>query len=122
AIRGAGESGRQVPEDLSVTGWGDLPLGAWMHPSLTTVRIDHHRHGVELLEELLRVMRGDDPSMDRPSITEGLWREATGPGPGGARGGAGRPGPGPRPDALMPPARALRAAPHRDGARDDTLY
>src|SRR5699024_5812860 len=85
AIRGAGESGRQVPEDLSVTGWGDLPLGAWMHPSLTTVRIDHHRHGVELLEELLRVMRGDDPSMDRPSITEVLWRESTGPAPDRAR-------------------------------------
>src|SRR5699024_2106070 len=85
AIRGAGESGRQVPEDLSVTGWGDLPLGAWSHASLTTVRIDHHRHGVELLEELLRVMRGDDPSMDRPSITEVLWRESTGPAPDRAR-------------------------------------
>jgi len=85
AIRGAGESGRQVPEDLSVSGWGDLPLGSWMHPSLTTVRIDHHRHGVELLEELLRVMRGDDPSMDHPSITEVVWRESTGPSPDSAR-------------------------------------
>src|SRR5699024_12586420 len=41
---------------------------------------------------------------------------------GGALAGVDRPGAGPRPEALMPPARALRAAPHRDGARDDTLY
>src|SRR5699024_6407218 len=85
AIRGAGESGRQVPEDLSVTGWGDLPLGAWMQPTLTTVRSDHHRRGGELREGRPRVMRGDDPSMDRPSITEVLWRESSGPAPDRAR-------------------------------------
>lgn len=79
AIRGADERGWRVPEDLSVSGWDDLPLSAWMRPSLTTVRIDHRRHGVELLEELLRVMRGDAPSMDQPSITEVVWRESTGP-------------------------------------------
>ena len=81
AIRGATERGWRVPEDLSVTGWEDLPLGAWMSPSLTTVSIDHHRLGAELLEELLRVMRGDTPAMDRPSITKVIWRESTGPAP-----------------------------------------
>ena len=81
AIRGAAERGWRVPEELSVTGWDDLPLGSWMRPSLTTVRIDHRRHGVELLEELLRVMRGEGPSMDQPSITEVVWRESTGPAP-----------------------------------------
>ena len=79
AIRGAVERGWRVPEDLSVTGWDDLPLGAWMTPSLTTVSIDHHRLGAELLEELLRVMRGEDPALDRPTITEVVWRESTGP-------------------------------------------
>ena len=81
AIRGAAARGWRVPEDLSVTGWDDLPLASWMRPSLTTVRIDHHRHGVELLEELLRVMRGEAPAMDQPSITEVVWRESTGPAP-----------------------------------------
>lgn len=81
ALRGAAERGWRTPEDLSVSGWGDLPLGAWMRPTLTTVRIDHRRHGVELLEELLRVMRGDEPTMDQPSITEVVWRESTGPAP-----------------------------------------
>ena len=50
-----------------------------MTPSLTTVSIDHHRLGAELLEELLRVMRGEDPALDRPTITEVVWRESTGP-------------------------------------------
>lgn len=77
-IRAAAERGWQVPQDLSVTGWDDLPLGAWMSPSLTTVSIDKHRLGAELLEELLRVMRGKDPAMNRPSITEVVWRESTG--------------------------------------------
>lgn len=81
AIRGAGERGWRVPEDLSVTGWDDLPLASWMKPALTTVHIDHRRHGAELIEELLRVMRGDDPAMDQPSITEVVWRESTGPVP-----------------------------------------
>lgn len=81
AVRGAAERGWRVPEDLSVTGWDDLPLGEWMPPSLTTVSIDHHRLGAELLEELLRVMRGDAPAMNRPSITKVIWRESTGPAP-----------------------------------------
>lgn len=81
AVRGAAERGWRVPEDLSVTGWDDLPLGEWMTPSLTTVSIDNHRLGTELLEELLRVMRGDAPAMNRPSITKVIWRESTGPAP-----------------------------------------
>lgn len=76
-IRGAAERGWSVPEDLSVTGWDDMALGAWMSPSLTTVAIDHHRLGTELLEELLRVMRGEAPCLNRPSITKILWREST---------------------------------------------
>lgn len=81
AVRGAAERGWRAPEDLSVTGWDDLSLGEWMTPSLTTVSIDHHRLGAELLEELLRVMRGDAPAMNRPSITKVIWRESTGPAP-----------------------------------------
>jgi len=81
AIRGAGERGWSIPEHLSVTGWGDLPLASWMRPSLTTVHLDHHRHGAELLEELLRVMRGDSPAMDQPAITKIAWRESVGPAP-----------------------------------------
>lgn len=81
AVRGAVERGWRVPEDLSVTGWDTQPLSAAMIPSLTSVAIDHHRLGAELLQELLRVRGGGTPAMDRPSITQILWRESTGPAP-----------------------------------------
>src|SRR5699024_1463547 len=81
ASRGPRESGGQVAEVLGGPGWGDVRLGAWVHPALPSERIDEHRRGVELVEELLRVMRGGDHAMDRPSITEVLRRESTGPAP-----------------------------------------
>lgn len=87
AVRGAVERGWRVPEDLSVTGWDTQPLSAAMIPSLTSVAIDHSRLGAELLQELLRVMGGQAPAMDRPTITSILWRESTGPAPERARRG-----------------------------------
>ncbi|WP_114855740.1 LacI family DNA-binding transcriptional regulator [Brachybacterium sp. YJGR34] len=80
-IRGAAERGWRVPEHLSVTGWEDLPLGAWMTPSLTTVATDHHRLGADLLRELLRIMHGEGPALDGAAITRTIWRESTGPAP-----------------------------------------
>lgn len=79
AVRGAAERGWSVPGDLSVTGWDTQPLSAAMLPALTSVAIDHRRLGADLLTELLRVMGGDAPEMDRPSITQIVWRESTGP-------------------------------------------
>lgn len=37
-MRAARELGLQVPHDLSVVGYDDLPITEWMHPPLTTVR------------------------------------------------------------------------------------
>lgn len=42
----------RVPEDISVTGFDDVPLASWTHPKLTTVRQDIHeitRAGAQLL-------------------------------------------------------------------------
>lgn len=85
AVRGAVERGWRVPEDLSVTGWDTHPLSAAMIPSLTSVAVDHRRQGAELLVELLGILSGGDPVMDRPAITAILWRESTGPAPQRAR-------------------------------------
>jgi DNA-binding LacI/PurR family transcriptional regulator len=38
-LHGAASSGLRVPDDLSVTGFDDLPLSVFMVPSLTTVRM-----------------------------------------------------------------------------------
>ena len=31
-------TGFNVPDDLSIVGYDDLPMAAWTHPALTTVR------------------------------------------------------------------------------------
>lgn len=85
AVRGAAERGWRVPQDLSVTGWDTQPLSAAMIPSLTSVAIDHHRLDADLLQELLQVMGGSAPAMDRPSITRIIWRESTGAAPARAQ-------------------------------------
>jgi LacI family transcriptional regulator len=40
-IKGARARGWRVPEDISVTGWDNNPLGALLTPTLTTVDVDH---------------------------------------------------------------------------------
>ena len=58
AIRAIAESGRSVPGDVSVTGYDDIPLASYSHPSLTTVRQDLGRGAEFLVEALLAVIRG----------------------------------------------------------------
>lgn len=40
----------RCPEDVSVTGFNDMPLADRLSPSLTTVRVEHFRAGVEAAE------------------------------------------------------------------------
>lgn len=52
------ESGRSIPGDISIVGFDDLALSAYTQPPLTTVRQDFHRIGRELLQLVLRQIRG----------------------------------------------------------------
>ncbi|MFD3522376.1 LacI family DNA-binding transcriptional regulator [Streptomyces sp. NPDC058653] len=58
--------GVQVPEDLSVVGYDDIPLAQWSSPALTTV----HQPLLEMAEEaaqmLLRLRRGYQSGGPRP--------------------------------------------------------
>jgi DNA-binding LacI/PurR family transcriptional regulator len=54
-LRAFAEAGRQVPADVSVVGFDDIPEAPFMIPPLTTVRQDFGalgRHSVDLLREL----------------------------------------------------------------------
>jgi DNA-binding LacI/PurR family transcriptional regulator len=81
AIRGAVERGWRVPEQLSVTGWDDNPLGAVMVPSLTTVTVDHERLGRRAIRRLLAVLQGEPEPEEHDLITSVVWRESTGDAP-----------------------------------------
>jgi LacI family transcriptional regulator len=59
AIRAATERGLRVPEDVSVTGFDDIQLAAYLHPSLTTIRQAKVGLGTEAARSLLRHVDGE---------------------------------------------------------------
>lgn len=53
------KSGFRVPADVSVVGYDDLPSASYFSPSLTTVRQDSLVAARALVENLLRMIRGE---------------------------------------------------------------
>jgi DNA-binding LacI/PurR family transcriptional regulator len=78
ALDAAAERGIAVPDQLSITGYDDIPEAALVSPALTTVRQPHERKGAEAIRLLLEP---DSPSaVELP--TELIVRASTGPSPG----------------------------------------
>jgi len=65
AIRALRESGRRVPEDVSVVGFDDIQSAAFQNPGLTTVRQPLRRMGSLAAETVLRSI--SSPAADRVS-------------------------------------------------------
>jgi LacI family transcriptional regulator len=62
----ARQSGRQVPDDVSVVGFDDLNFASWTAPALTTVRQPLHEMGATGARALLRLIAGEP--LDSTSI------------------------------------------------------
>ncbi|NQD89524.1 LacI family DNA-binding transcriptional regulator [Paenarthrobacter sp. CM16] len=81
AIYAALERGWRVPEDLSVSGWDNSPVGEWLPPTLTSVKIDYEELGRRSMAKLLANMRGEaEPTYSNP-VASVVWRKSTGPAP-----------------------------------------
>jgi DNA-binding LacI/PurR family transcriptional regulator len=66
-IRACRRRGIRVPEDLSVTGFGDVPLSRYVSPELTTVRLPADAVGERAIAVLLaRIAASDDRSNGDP--------------------------------------------------------
>lgn len=64
-MRALHEAGRQVPDDVSVVGFDDLPEAEYVVPALTTVRQDFGEVGRRVFEVLSRVLEGEEqPTVD----------------------------------------------------------
>jgi LacI family transcriptional regulator len=62
-IQGIKESGKDVPEDLSVIGFDDIFLSRMFVPPLTTVRQDIALKGRKAAELLLEIIESDEPDV-----------------------------------------------------------
>jgi LacI family transcriptional regulator len=58
ALRAAKEMSFQVPEDLPVVGFGDVPFASMLSPPLTTIREPFQRMGQEATDRLLGIIQG----------------------------------------------------------------
>jgi LacI family transcriptional regulator len=62
AIRAANDAGLRVPEDVSVVGFDDIPMAAFIRPRLTTVAVGIEEMGQRAAEVLLDKVRGGTES------------------------------------------------------------
>jgi LacI family transcriptional regulator len=74
------ERGVGCPEEISVTGFNDMPFAARFHPPLTTIHIPHYEIGAAAAELMLeRLQNGDSQTREirlEPSL---VVRGSTGP-------------------------------------------
>jgi DNA-binding LacI/PurR family transcriptional regulator len=81
-LRALHEAGRQVPDDVSVVGYDDIPEAAHMLPPLTTVRTDFAATGRRSLQLLLSRIDGSaKPRVDHIEPVQLVVRRSTGPAP-----------------------------------------
>jgi DNA-binding LacI/PurR family transcriptional regulator len=70
-LRALAESGRRVPEDVSVVGFDDLPEAAYFSPPLTTVRQEFDVLGQTIMSLLERAFAGE-PAPTVPVVATDL--------------------------------------------------
>jgi LacI family transcriptional regulator len=58
AVAALRRHGLRCPDDVSVTGYNDMPLADRLSPALTTVRVQHYKGGRESAELIVELMRG----------------------------------------------------------------
>jgi LacI family gluconate utilization system Gnt-I transcriptional repressor len=70
--------GIDIPKDLAICGFNDLPASAWMKPSLTTIATPRYRIGYEAAILLKRLIAGEDPEVKNVDLGFSLIvREST---------------------------------------------
>ena len=78
AMRAIRARGLRVPEDVSVTGFDDLFFAEYLEPPLTTVRQPMRRMGEMAMENLLKLMAGEDSVAQIKVEAELIVRSSTG--------------------------------------------
>lgn len=61
AMRALADHGLKVPGDVALAGFDDIPMASFVNPPLTTVLQDTQQAGEILVDNLLRLIRGESP-------------------------------------------------------------
>ena len=80
-LRALHEAGREIPGDVSVVGFDDVPEAEFQMVPLTTVGIDADKAAQRILAELLRMIEGGEPPVEPVTLpsTELIIRRSSGP-------------------------------------------
>jgi DNA-binding LacI/PurR family transcriptional regulator len=76
-LRALSERGLRVPEQMSVTGFDDMPESAYFQPPLTTVRLDYPHQGRAFMRRMLALLDGREAADVAPATTELVVRSST---------------------------------------------
>jgi DNA-binding LacI/PurR family transcriptional regulator len=78
AIKALKENGCQIPEDVSVVGFDDMPLASYYDTPLTTIRQDTFQMGREAAKLLIRAIETPEKQRcDLPMSVELVLRKST---------------------------------------------
>lgn len=78
-LDGLSDLGIKVPEDVSVTGFGDIRVCRDVTPALTTVRLPLYDIGAQGMKHALRRLAGEHPRRRKPLPSELVVRASSGP-------------------------------------------
>lgn len=78
AMRAASRAGRRIPEDLSIVGFDDTPMAAYLPIALTTVHQDFPRSTRLAVEAVIDLINGTHEPTDLTIPTWLVVRESTG--------------------------------------------
>ncbi|MFF5306295.1 LacI family DNA-binding transcriptional regulator [Streptomyces sp. NPDC013161] len=74
ALREGRRLGRSIPQELAVIGFDGLQLGALVEPPLTSVALDTRRLGALAIEQVARLLSGEEALMGDDLVVRGELR------------------------------------------------
>lgn len=74
------QGGVDVPGEIALAGFDDIPLSRYVHPSLTTMRVNIAELGAQALRTLLPVISGQPTVAVSPQLPELIVRASSGSG------------------------------------------
>lgn len=79
AIKAIREAGLDIPRDVAVVGFDDVPITSYVDPPLSTVAVPMHQLGQEAARTMLGLLGGDGHPPPRTLPTKLVVRRSSGP-------------------------------------------